>query len=421
MSKFLVVLFHTYKTKIKSKPFILSTAITIALLFVIANMDQIVKVFSGDGPDKIGVIDESGEFLPLLKEQAKPLKEDLQVVEIEDEESAKKSVASGKLEGYLIIKKSGEGLPEGTFKADDVTKQSQVDDLQNALQQVKNVVSVQSLGLTKNDVERLYSPVGFEKVSLLESAKSEEEASQAYILVYILLFFMYMAVMMYGTMIATEVATEKSSRVMEILISSVSPVKQMFGKIFGIVLVAFTQLIIFGFASYSALQLNQELSGKDSLLTFLDFNSIPASLFSFAVLYFLLGFFMYATLFAMLGSLISRVEEVNSLLTPLIMVIVGAFLIAMYGRENPESALVTGASYFPLFTPMIMLLRVGMTEMPVWEIMLSIAILMAAIASFAVIGARVYRGGVLMYGGSPSLKLVKQALIMSKEEKNVNR
>ncbi|MFC0189843.1 ABC transporter permease [Fictibacillus aquaticus] len=419
MSKFWIVLLHTYRNKIKSKPFIISTAITMVLIFTIANINHIAKLFGNDVPDKIGVIDESGVFYPLLQEQVKPLKEDITLVSVSDEKTAEVNVSKGKHEGYLIIKQSSEGLPEGIFKAEDVTKQSSIDDIQNALQQVKNMVSVESLGLSTAEVEKMYAPVGFEKVSLLESAKSEEEANQVYVLVYVLLLFIYMSVMMYGTMIATEVATEKSSRVMEILISSVSPVKQMFGKIFGIVLVAFTQLTVFAGSVYTALQLNESISGKDSMLDILNLGSIPLSLYIYAALYFLLGFFMFATLFAMLGSLINRVEEVNSLLTPLIMVIVGAFMIAIYGRENPESAVVTIASYFPLFTPMIMLLRVGMTDLPFWEILLSFGILLASISIFATIGARVYRGGVLLYGGSPSLKLIKQALLMSKEEKKI--
>jgi ABC-2 type transport system permease protein len=418
MSKFLIVMMHTYRSKIKSKPFLISTLITVALLFVVTNMNEITKVFGGDEVSKVGVIDQTGNTLPALQAQLKQAGDDLEAEEFtKSEEDAEKDILDGKLDGLLILDKDASGMLTGTYKAEDVTKQDLITDIEMALQQIKNKDAAESIGLNQEQLAAIYLPVAFVKESLSDTAKSEEEAAQVYILVYVVLFFMYMAVMMYGSMIAVEVATEKSSRVMEILISSVSPVKQMFGKIFGIVLVALTQLAIFVAGGIAAVKLNGKLSGSESIIQELKLNEIPIPLVVYALLFFVLGFFLYATLFAMMGSLISRVEEVNNLMTPVVIVIVAAFMIAMYGRENPESAFVAGASYFPLFTPMLMLLRVGMLSLPVWEVALGISVLIGAILLFAVIGARVYRGGVLMYGNAPSLKLFKQALLLSKQEK----
>lgn len=418
MSKFMTVMMHTYRSKIKSKPFLISTLITIALLFVVTNMNEITKMFGGDEESKVAVIDKTGNTLSALQEQLKTAGADLKAeVYTKSEKDAEQSVLDSELDGLLIIDKDASGMITGSYKAEDVTNQDLITDIEMALQQIKNKAAAESIGLNQEQLAAIYLPVSFDKESLSETAKSEEEAAQVYILVYVLLFFMYMAVMMYGSMIAVEVATEKSSRVMEILISSVSPVKQMFGKIFGIVLIALTQLALFVAAGFAAVQLNGKLSGSESIIEELKLNEIPIPLIVYALIFFILGFFLYATLFAMIGSLISRVEEVNNIMTPVVIVIVAAFMIAMYGRENPESAFVAGASYFPLFTPMLMLLRVGMLSLPVWEVALGIGVLIAAIGLFAVIGARVYRGGVLMYGNAPSLKLFKQAILLSKQEK----
>ncbi|MDM5317785.1 ABC transporter permease [Fictibacillus sp. b24] len=418
MSKFFTVMMHTYRSKIKSKPFLISTLVTIALLFVVSNMGEITKMFGGDEESKIGVIDNTGNTVSALQEQLKAAGADLKAEEVnKSEKDAEKSVLNGDLDGLLILDKDASGMVTGSYKAEDVTNQDLITDIEMALQQIKNKSAAESIGLNQEQLAAIYLPVSFEKQSLSDTAKSEEEAAQVYILVYFVLFFMYVSVMMYGSMIAVEVATEKSSRVMEILISSVSPVKQMFGKIFGIVLIALTQLVLFVIGGFAAVKLNENLSGSESIIQELKLNEIPTSLIVYALIFFVLGFFLYATLFAMLGSLISRVEEVNNFMTPIVFVIVAAFMIAMYGRENPESAFVAGASYFPLFTPMLMLLRVGMLSLPVWEVALGIGVLIAAIVLFAVIGARVYRGGVLMYGNAPSLKLIKQALLLSKEEK----
>jgi ABC-2 type transport system permease protein len=418
MSKFITVMMHTYRSKIKSKPFLITTLITIALLFVVTNMNEITKMFGGEEESKVGVIDKTGNTLPALQAQLEQADADLKAEAYTKSESdAEKAVIEGDLDGLLILDKDASGIVTGMYKAEDVTQQSLITDIEMALQQIKNKSAAESIGLNQEQLAAIYLPVSFEKESLSTTAKSEEEAAQVYILVYVVLFFMYMSVMMYGSMIAVEVATEKSSRVMEILISSVSPVTQMFGKIFGIVLIALTQLALFIAGGFAAVKLNENLSGSESIIQELKLNEIPISLMVYALVFFILGFFLYATLFAMMGSLISRVEEVNNLMTPVVIVIVAAFMIAMYGRENPESGFVAAASYFPLFTPMLMLLRVGMLSLPVWEVALGIGVLIGAIALFAVIGARVYRGGVLMYGNAPSLKLFKQALLLSKAEK----
>jgi ABC-2 type transport system permease protein len=414
----MTVMMHTYRSKIKSKPFLLSTIITIALLFVVSNMNEIVKVFTGDEPTKIGVIDETGTTFGALETLLKLTNENLEAKKLTtSENAAENQVLDGKIDGLLILKRDASGIIQGRYKAEDVTKQDLIIDLESALQQIKNKAAAEAIGLNQEQLAAIYMPVSFEKESLLTTAKTEEEAAQVYILVYVLLFFMYMSVMMYGSMIAVEVATEKSSRVMEILISSVSPVKQMFGKIFGIVLLALTQLALFILAGIAAVKLNERLSETDSIIKELNLNDIPVSLIVYALVFFVLGFFLYATLFAMIGSLISRVEEVNNIMTPIVIIIVAAFMIAMYGRENPESAFVTGASFFPLFTPMLMMLRVGMLSLPVWEIALGIGVLLGTTVLFAVVGARVYRGGVLMYGNAPSFKLFKQAILLSKQEK----
>jgi ABC-2 type transport system permease protein len=418
MSKFVTVMMHTYRSKIKSKPFLLSTVITIALLFVVSNMNEIIKVFNGDNVSEVAVIDHTGNSFTALKSQVKQYDDEFIVKEFnKSEKDAEQKILDGKLDGLLILDADSSGLVSGKYKAEDVTKQDLITDIQTALQQIKNKAAAESIGLNQEQLAAIYLPVGFDKESLSTTAKSEEEAAQVYVLVYVLLFFMYTSVLMYGSMIAVEVATEKSSRVMEILISSISPVKQMFGKIFGIVLVALTQLVMFVAAGFAAVQLNGKLSGSESIINELKLNEIPVSLIIYAFIFFILGFFMYATLFAMIGSLISRVEEVNSIMTPVTIVIVAAFMIAMYGRENPESGFVAAASYFPLFTPMLMMLRVGMLSLPFWEVAIGIGVLAGAIVLFAVIGARVYRGGVLMYGSAPSLKLFKQALTLSKQEK----
>src|SRR5690606_9801673 len=253
-------------------------------------------------------------------------------------------------------------------------------------------------------------------VGIGENVKSQEELSEATGLVYVLLFVMYFAVILYVTMIATEVATEKSSRVMEILISSVHPVAQMFGKIFGVASVALTQLIIWLGAGFLAIRNNmEELTG--GFFDVFGFENTSLSTIIYAIVFFLLGFLLYATIAAYLGSLVSRIEDANQVIVPLIWLVAIAFVLAVFGLGTPDAGYVTITSYVPFFTPMIMFMRVGLLDLPLWEPLLSIVLLVVTIILFALLGARVYKGGVLMYGRSNIFKDLKQALQLTKKVK----
>ncbi|WP_338379139.1 ABC transporter permease, partial [Enterococcus faecium] len=136
----------------------------------------------------------------------------------------------------------------------------------------------------------------------------------------------------------------------------------------------------------------------------------------YGVIFFILGYFLYATLAAFLGSLVSRIEDVQQMITPMTLLVVAGFMIAMFGLGQPEVGFITATSFIPFFTPMIMFLRVGMLNIPFWVVGLSIGLLVATIILLAVFGARVYRGGVLMYGKSTSFKDIKTALQLTKKK-----
>jgi ABC-2 type transport system permease protein len=147
-------------------------------------------------------------------------------------------------------------MPTGLYKAASITDSETMMQVEQALQQVKNELATTQLGLSQDQITKLYEPIVFNIEALEESAKSAEELNQARGLVYVLLFVIYFSVILYASMIATEVAIEKSSRVMEILISSASPIKHMFGKILGIALLSLTQLTFWILIGYLTMNRN---------------------------------------------------------------------------------------------------------------------------------------------------------------------
>jgi ABC-2 type transport system permease protein len=419
MNKFWMMLVHTYGTKLKTKSFIVTTIILVAAIFLMANINKIISYFDGHEVKHIAVLDESnGVIFAPLKTSLAAVDKDIKLEKSGDDETAlKKQVSEGKLDGYLVLSLDERQLPKAVYRSES-TDSNTADRLKNALQTVKGQMVAGKLQLTSDKLALLNSPVSFEKVPLDRKAQSKEQQGAASALVYVLLIAIYMSVLMYANMIATEVAVEKSSRVMEILISSVSPIKQMFAKILGVGLLGLTQIIIAIAAGVLALQTNSEVL---SFIKHFHISSMAASTIGYAIVFFLLGYFLYATLAALLGSLVSRVEDIQQMVLPMTFLVVIGFMVSMYGMNQPDAAFVTVASYIPFFTPMIMFMRYGLLGIPTWEVLVGIAIMIVSIIILAVMGARIYRGGVLMYGTSSSLKNIKTAFLLTKKEPTSER
>ncbi|WP_428909395.1 ABC transporter permease [Niallia sp. Krafla_26] len=416
MNNFWIILFHTYTSKLKTKSFLLTTIIMAVLIIGLTNLTNIMEYFNGDEEEKVAVMDETGELYALFETQVNSINEELVVEEFSGSQSeAEADVENGVYEGLLVLNVDEDGLPVATYKSLSVSDYATPGDLQFALQGIKSQMAAAQLQLTPDQLAKLNEPVPFERIALKENAKTQEELSEARGLVYVLLFVIYFAVIMYANMIAMEVATEKSSRVMEILISSVSPIKQMFGKILGIALLSLTQMAFLLGVGYFFVKQNLEKM-QGGFFEFLGFQNVPISTVIYAIIFFILGYFLYATLAAFLGSLVSRIEDVNQMITPMTFLVIGGFMIAMFGLNQPDTTFMTISSYIPFFTPMLMFMRVGMLELPVWEPILGIAILVVSIVILAIFGARVYKGGVLMYGKSNSFKDIKKALQLTKDE-----
>ncbi|KKB36809.1 putative ABC transporter, permease protein (putative) [Bacillus thermotolerans] len=381
-------------------------------ILVATNMERIFSYFDEGGEtEQIAVVDESGTLFEPFQAQFSAVEDEVKLVKTNESESVlKDEVEEGTYEGYLMLRETEGGLPAGVYKAGNITSSGSAEQIQQALQSLKTIHAAESLQLTDEQMKIWNAPVQFNTVALADTAKSEEERMQAQSLVYVLLFFIYLSVIMYANMIASDVAIEKSSRVMEILISSVSPVTHMFAKILGVGLLGLTQLGIWLLVAYLSLANQPESLAAN----WLGFSSLSSSMMIYAVIFFVLGYFLYATVAALLGSLVSRLEDVQQMMTPLTLLVMAGFFISMYGLVQPESTFITVTSYIPFFTPMTMFVRIGMLNIPLWEILLGVGVLLVSIFLLGSIGARIYKGGVLMYGKSNSLKDMKKALDLSK-------
>lgn len=227
---------------------------------------------------------------------------------------------------------------------------------------------------------------------------------------YVMIFALYMVIMLYGQMVATNVATEKSSRAMEVLITSARPTSMMFGKVLASCLAGFIQIAaVFG-SALVLYHINRDYWAGNPLVQSL-FN-IPPELFVYMLIFFVLGFLIYAFLYGALGSTATKLEDINTSTMPLILLFVVAFIVSMMGMSsgNVDSMLMKVCSFIPFTSPMAMFTRIAMSTVPMHEILLSIAILAVSSAGIGVLAAKIYRVGVLLYGTTPRLGAILKAI-----------
>ncbi|KHL92815.1 potassium ABC transporter permease [Paenibacillus sp. IHB B 3415] len=424
MNKMGSIINFTFKNKVRTKSFMITTLILVLLLSIGMNIPYLIKVFKGEDGAKeatqIGVVAEQG-FRPaeLLLAYTPPAETDAQVeftaYTSADDAALKQGLEDEKIEGYLSFASEGsEGVPPVTYHSKDGDISDKVQSyLQTALQQVNTGLIVGDK-LTESQVAAIFAPVsiGTEQLNADAAASASEEGDAKpvinYVVVYVLLMLFFMSVMMTGNMIAAEITSEKSSRIMEILITSASPLTQMFGKVIGIFLVGLLQIAIIS----ASIAVNLMLPHNSGILSDfnLDLGQLNASILVYGFILYILGYFLYALMYAAVGSIVSRTEDLGQAVMPVMMVGFVSFYLPLFSISNPDTLLVKVASFVPFTSSLSLLLRIGVGHVAFWEIIVSLAILLATTFVFGWLAAKIYRTGVLMYGKRPSIKEIRKAM-----------
>jgi ABC-2 type transport system permease protein len=213
---------------------------------------------------------------------------------------------------------------------------------------------------------------------------------------------MYLAILMYGQIILGAVIEEKETRIAEILFSSVKPFTLMMGKLVGVSLVALTQLAIWGTAfSVFALYGVNLLASRGMKMGSIP--GIPFAHYIYFALFFLLGYFIYATIYALVGSMVTTTQEGGQLAMPIILILVVSFYLFLPVSRSPDSSFSFWVSMIPFSAPVAMLVRIVTQTPPFWQIALSLFIGFGTVVSIMWVASRIYRVGMLMYGKRASI------------------
>ena len=328
--------------------------------------------------------------------------------------SLDQQVKNGDLSILLVFDRTANGDLRVTYYTNanpsSLTADPHLAQIQALTGQLNIADKASRLGLTPAQTTSLFVPPGFSVVHTGESqaGRSAAEAVTGYILAYVGVLLIFMTVYLYGYGVATGVAEEKSSRIMEILVNAATPFQLMVGKIVGIGAAGLSQMAAFVIVGIGALLLQTPIKalllGSSSGGLNLDITGTSVTMLLLVLVYFLLGFLLYATLFAATGALIKRQEELQNALQPVMWLFMIGYLVSFIGISNPDAAWVKLISYIPFWTPTAMLMRIGAGNVAWWEIVMTVALMLAAIYLCAVISARIYRYGVLMYGQKPGLR-----------------
>jgi len=319
----------------------------------------------------------------------------------------KRLIVDGEYDDVVIISRDSQGKISLNFLSKRV-----LDSLPQNLQTLIAAANIKNI-MVQNNVpdtaiaQALTSP----DLSITETSGS---MTNGFLPTYIMIMVLFYSMIVYGAMVASGVAQEKSSRAMELLITSAKTQNLILGKIIGIGLAGLTQLAIWLLGMLIFFQINFSYWKDNAIVSGLF--GMPASKIAIMLLFYLMGFFMYAALYGAIGSLVSRMEDIQMLQLPIVFLLMIGLFVTIFGMIQPGSTMLIVFSFIPIYTPMSMFARINTSDVVWWQVALSMVLSFATVVLFAWAAAKIYRVGVLMYGKLPSLKEIIRAI---RDDKNV--
>ncbi|MBQ7288293.1 MAG: ABC transporter permease [Clostridia bacterium] len=410
MKQFGKILKFELKSYFKNKAFVGITIFLVLLIAVVMFFPRISALFKSDN-----TTDATDEMsIMLIKTEDSTQKEMLKAtfenafanydVRITDDsvDVIKYKITSGEAECAFVMT----GATEYTYYVENLTMYDSNSVMADeVLQQVYQMNAMINGGMTADKAGEV---MNIQINGTVESLGKDQ--MQNFFYTYIMIFALYMVILLYGQMVAMNVATEKSSRAMEVLITSAKPISMMFGKVIASCIAGLVQLgAIFG-SALLFYNVNKSHWGDNMIIDSI-FN-IPPELFAFMLVFFLLGFLIFAFLFGAIASTVSKLEDINTAVQPITFLFIFGFMVVIFSMTsgNVDNVLMKVCSYIPFTSPMAMFTRIAMSTVPWYEVAISIIILIGSTIGIGILSAKIYRVGVLMYGTAPKLKNIIKAV-----------
>ncbi|MGY1685678.1 ABC transporter permease [Geodermatophilus sp. SYSU D00867] len=362
-------------TRIRDKTFIASSVLMIVLILGVLVFQVVVN--SGGDTSRVGVVGEPGQVGQALEAQGDALSVDVEVVRFDTDDAARAAVEAEDVDGALV---GAATAPELVVREPDTTLEAVVS---GAVGAVALTDALAGAGVDPADLPTL-------SVTALDDDGDQQNVVVAIVGVVVL----YSLLILFAQFVAQGVVEEKSSRVVELLLATMKPWQLLAGKILGLGVLGLAQIAVIaaigigGALAFDVVDLPGELVGTVLWLLF----------------WFVLGYALYASLFAVAASLVSRQEDLGSVLTPASLVLVAGFVVAVQAASDPDGSLAVVTSYVPGLSPMVMPVRQAAGDVALWEVGVAVVLMLVAIALVVRLGGRVYSGALLRTSGKTKLR-----------------
>ncbi|MBC6309261.1 ABC transporter permease [Listeria sp. FSL L7-1582] len=411
MSKFWVITSQVYKRRVKTKSFLISLLLPLLIGAAIFALPKIVDYFGGgDEPTKIAVIAENPAFSMAIAADKANFKVDKK---IDTEKKAKKALTDGDIEGFVTVTQLGNEV-SAVYTSQETAGNSLITALQSDITTVTLQEKIKEYNITEKQLASLTTPVPVknELLSNDQLTNSQKEAMSAAILMLTLVIFIF--VMSYASIVAAEIANEKGTRIMEIILSSVSSTTHLMAKLTAILLMLLTQIAFYGLCIAVVM-----IGGKNTEMIqgILDqLAQFPTYYLILNILFVVLGLLLYILLSAIIGSMAPNVETVSQFMYPMTMFAIVGYWGSIAAANAPNNMLVVIGSYVPTFSPMMMLARMDLLAVDATGIFISLGILVLTNALAFWLAIRLYRGNVLLYTNDGLFKTWKTSLKYAKRD-----
>jgi ABC-2 type transport system permease protein len=376
-----VIAMREFMARIRTRVFVITTVLTIAGIAGYILLQAYVFNKSTTSSLDVGFVGAAQSIAAPVRAEAANYGETIIIHSYTSVAAGKADVQSGTLDA--LVSGSGAGTTVVVQSAVDPTLRTVLND--QARQQVLTQYLTQH-GLPPSGVEdQLNFSVGVSELSPVNAARIEQ-----IVIGLLVAGTLYVTLVIYGQLVAAGVIEEKSNRIVEILLATVRPWQLMLGKIIGIGLIALVQVVLVAGVALV-------LAASTKLVSI---PTLSVDVVISGVVWFVLGYLIYALLFAAAGSMVSRQEDVSSVALPVILVLVAAWILALtVAAPDPGSVGTTVLSFIPLFSPVIMPVRIAAGVAPFWQVAISVVLVIGTIFLLAAIAGRIYRNSVLRVGG----------------------
>jgi ABC-2 type transport system permease protein len=321
-----------------------------------------------------------------------------------ERERLRDQLSDGKIDGFLWLSDSDLARRKVVYNAKDVTDFGESIEMRNAVHAAMVKRQLSQKGMSPAEVDAVLKPIDFDAVRI-EKGKEGASGISVFLVSFTMVMLLYVNVLMYGFAVMRSIIEEKSSRILEVLLSSVTAKQLLAGKIIGVGAVGLTQTII-----WLLVGLAFSLPGLSASGSMMANVRIPMSgILAFGV-FFVLGYLLYSTMYAALGSMVNSDQEAQQVQWPAMLPIIFAIVLSTPVLQHPNSQLAFWTSMVPFFAPILMFVRIMAETPPMWQILLSIALMLLTTWGLLGLSSRIYRVGILMYGKRPTLPELRKWL-----------